>query len=89
MSAHSSGVHALEDYEGRPLRWTNGSASISVPLSGQSPPKNLSVKLRNLNQSSAPVTIRVNGSQLFEGTLPAEGLDVTCGCHRLIASPKP
>jgi hypothetical protein len=77
MFAQSSGMHALEEFQGRRLRWTDGAASISVPVFGKSPPKNLSVKLWNLNQSSAPVTIRVNGSQVFDGTLPAEGLDVT------------
>jgi radical SAM protein with 4Fe4S-binding SPASM domain len=75
--AQTRGMHPPENFQGRPLRWTDGAATISIPLLGKSPPKNLFVKLWNLTQSPDPVTIRVNGSQLFHGTLPAKGLDVT------------
>jgi hypothetical protein len=69
----SEGMHAVEEFQGRPLRWTDGSASIFVPLIGQPPPKSLSVKLWNIDQSPSPVTIRVNGSPIFNGSLPVAG----------------
>ncbi len=75
--ARIEGMHAVEDFQGRPLRWTDGFARISVPLRGQSPPKSLSLKLWNIVQSTSAVSIRVNGSPIYNGPLPADGLDAT------------
>jgi hypothetical protein len=65
---------SVKDFQGRPLRWTDGSARISVPLRNQSPPRRMSLKLWNTTRSPSTVTVRINGSPIYDGPLPDEVL---------------
>jgi MoaA/NifB/PqqE/SkfB family radical SAM enzyme len=67
-----SGLHELEQYEGRSLRWTDGSAKILVvpSVSGSAA---LEVKLWSFGD--AAVAIYVDDAQLFMGHVPPEGID--------------
>ena len=70
---------------GSPFRWTNGEAELSLPWSGQEPPKNLHVSLVSTGPRGTELTIKVNGQALitehlnpgqWEGVIPLESIEL-------------
>jgi MoaA/NifB/PqqE/SkfB family radical SAM enzyme len=68
----SAGLYGLENYLGRPLRWTNGAAEfhVTVPIASEHP--SLVVKIWNIGCSS--VEISVNGEKVLCGELSPDGI---------------
>lgn len=71
------GFFPLEQYKGRPLRWTNGNAQIPIVIANRVPPKSLTIKAWNLLGSETPVHITANDVSIFNASLPLNGLDTT------------
>lgn len=71
----STGLYDLENYNGRPLRWTNGSAEFHV--TPQIPPGPVHLAARFWHIFDTSVTISVNGNQVFRGSVPTRGLDAS------------
>jgi hypothetical protein len=70
-----AGLYALERYEGRPLRWTNGAAEFRVSPGTATGPMSLLVKLWNL--ADATVAISVNDKNVLFTELPPSGLETS------------
>jgi MoaA/NifB/PqqE/SkfB family radical SAM enzyme len=68
----SAGLYGLENYLGRPLRWTNGAAEfhVTVPIGSEHP--SLFVKIWNIGPSS--VEISLNGEKVLCGELSPDGI---------------
>jgi MoaA/NifB/PqqE/SkfB family radical SAM enzyme len=69
------GVHELESYLGRPLRWTTGDAKFTIRLARAEAPTSVAVKLWNITGVPDPVRVHVNGLLTFDAALPPDGLD--------------
>ncbi len=65
------GFYNADEMAGMPIRWTNGSASLVVPIRN-APPQSLSVMLAFPVARPARVLVRVNGHSLWDGTVPAQ-----------------
>ncbi|MDQ2082199.1 radical SAM protein [Xanthobacteraceae bacterium Astr-EGSB] len=71
--ALGAGLHELESYEGRNLRWTNGSAEFQVaPLSV---PGLISLRVKLWNVKRGPVAVSVNDDLVLCRDLPPDGLE--------------
>jgi hypothetical protein len=68
--AKEAGFHRPQLVDGRPLRWTDGHATLTVPIEGVAPSQ-LSVSLADTGPDGGPLRIVVNGVAIFDGTLAA------------------
>jgi hypothetical protein len=68
--AKETGFHRPQLVDGRPLRWTDGHATLTVPIEGVAPSQ-LSVSLADTGPDGGPLRIVVNGVTIFDATLAA------------------
>lgn len=65
-----TGFHAIEWDGTTPTRWTNGAASMTIPLRGRHPSE-LELKARDMNpKERSLVELRANGEVFFSGRMP-------------------
>ncbi len=53
----------------RPFRWTDGDATVSVPIDGREPPSWLSVEVVMTGSQTKPVVITANGCTIFDAEI--------------------
>ena len=53
----------------RPFRWTDGDATVSVPIDGREPPSGLSVEVVMTGSQTKPVVITANGCTIFDAEI--------------------
>jgi hypothetical protein len=61
------GFYAAETSRSATYRWTNGNASLTIPLDRSRPPRELEVRTLMATEAAASMEIRVNGCVIFEG----------------------
>lgn len=80
-----SGFHQPSRWEGTPYRWTNGHATLHIPLLDDDEPAEVGIELVSTGSGRREVSIRANGEELFAaqlhagpwiGTLPLSEIDV-------------
>jgi hypothetical protein len=65
-----TGFFETEVSGGAPGRWTNGAATLRVPVDPQKPPRMLGVEVVVGGRDHAELEVRANGSALFHRRLP-------------------
>ena len=75
----SAGLYPQEWWGDRPARWTDGAASLVIPIDQARPPKGLELSLLHTGPQGAALEILVNGCQLFEQELPPGEESLTMG----------
>ena len=65
----SSGFFATEWTGQRPFRWTNGEATLSIPIEGREPPSQLAVEVLMTGAGPKPLVITVNGCTIFDSEI--------------------
>jgi len=68
-----SGFHDPERFEDGGVAWTDGHGKLLVPIHGN-PPAAVSISVPASAIPDADLTIVVNGTELFRGPIPADGL---------------
>ena len=53
----------------RPFRWTDGDATVSVPIDGRAPPLWLSIEVLMTGSQAKPVVITANGCTIFDAEI--------------------
>jgi hypothetical protein len=61
------GFYAAETGDAATFRWTNGSASLTVPVDASRPVRELEVRVLTATEAAATMEIRVNGCVVFDG----------------------
>lgn len=64
------GFHARETYQNASLRWTNGQASLLLPLPPDRKGVTLEIGLWPVRKSGTRLQLRINGVDRFNGVLP-------------------
>lgn len=68
-----NGFYPSEDFGGRPGRWTNGAATLTVPLDPESPPRQLEIETIAPSRQEATLQVLVNGTELWNQAIPTDG----------------
>ena len=68
LGATAAGFHGLEHAEGRAFRWTDGQASISVPLDADAPPAELAVDVLMTGRPKR-LRVEIDGCVLYDDTI--------------------
>jgi hypothetical protein len=66
-----SGFHPPQLVDGRPLRWTDGHATISIPVEGHTDPARLQVSIADTGPAGGPLRVILNGVTLYDGVVAA------------------
>ena len=72
LGFEESGFHAPEQIEGAPGRWTNGLATLKVPLSPRALPRRLEIETTAPGRRGARLRLRANGEELWHGRVPPD-----------------
>ncbi|MBE0567862.1 MAG: sulfatase-like hydrolase/transferase, partial [Krumholzibacteria bacterium] len=64
-----SGFHAPETWHGTPFRWTDGRATLQVPLEPGERPRRLTCRLVSTGPAGTELTIRVGGTTIVNESL--------------------
>ncbi len=67
LGVTQSGFHPAERGDGTFLRWTNGDASLTIPINPRQPPRVLEVTVLMGSGTEQTLEIRANGCLLFSG----------------------
>lgn len=67
VGVQETGFHAREAWGGQPVRWTNGLATLVVPVDPQHPPRTLRVALRSTGPGGTRFRVVANDRVLFDG----------------------
>ena len=70
QGVESSGLYPQEWWGDRPARWTNGAATLLIPIDRVTPPKMLEVSLLHTGPQNVTLEILANGCQLLKSRLP-------------------
>jgi hypothetical protein len=65
-----SGFYEQERFASAPSRWTNGAATLTVPLDPEKPPGTLVIETAAPGRDGAVLRVRVNGTELFHQRIP-------------------
>jgi glycosyltransferase involved in cell wall biosynthesis len=83
-----SGMYPLEEMEGKPLRWTEATSEIRVPLNPRMLPKTMRVTLWAIAPADGmAISICANEVESFRGQVRGAGIDETLALPNLVASP--
>jgi hypothetical protein len=66
-----SGFHRSERYRGEPARWTDGAASLRVPLDPRAPPQRVVVETATPGRDGVRLQIVANGTELWHQEIPS------------------
>lgn len=69
-----SGFHATETLDRQPVRWTNGAATLEVPLDPQSLPRWLEIEVAAPGRSGVRLLVLANGVELWQSPVSEQGL---------------
>jgi Dolichyl-phosphate-mannose-protein mannosyltransferase len=69
LVAASSGFHPAQLVNGRPLRWTDGDATLAIPIKGDQSPTSISVSIADTGPAGGRLRITLNGVVLFDGVV--------------------
>jgi hypothetical protein len=83
LGFEDSGFHLPETFDGAPGRWTDGSATLRVPLRGRKPPRRLAVETLAPGRDGARLQVRANGVELWRGRIPSELWSRTFGLEQV------
>ncbi|MCJ2142945.1 glycosyltransferase [Methylobacterium sp. E-066] len=73
VGMRSSGLHGVEVHQNLPLRWTNGSAELGVPLNSITYPKHLKYEIWGIPLTGDPYfRILVQGELIGEGVITGD-----------------
>jgi len=72
LGVEESGFHLPETIEGVPGRWTNGRATLWVPLNRASVSRLLAIETIAAGRDGARLKILANGTELWDGRVPRE-----------------
>jgi len=68
-----SGFYTPETFAGKPCRWTNGSARVTVPISGETP-RTLAISAWIPEIPKYRVRVAINGKTLFDEQVKSNGI---------------
>ncbi len=71
LGFEDSGFHLPESFEGARGRWTDGAATLRVPLSPDDRPRRLAIETVAPGRDGAHLRILANGVELWQGWIPA------------------
>jgi hypothetical protein len=71
MRVSHEGLHEREGHGEAARRWTNGSATISVPRAGRTSPRALRVNLATAGPAEKDLRITANGCDVYNGKVPS------------------
>lgn len=71
MGVTYDGLYEREGEGDMAVRWTNGTAAITVPRNANQQPRSLRINLATAGPVQKALSIWVNGCDVFEGTVPA------------------
>jgi hypothetical protein len=68
-AAAANGFHPVQVIDGQTMRWTNGDASLSIPIEGAAAPDHITISIADTGPNGGPLRILLNGSVLFDGNV--------------------
>ena len=86
-TAHMSGWHDIENYQGEKLRWTDGSARITLEQSPLKPIRTIRLVLWPVRQPESKLRLRINGKILFDAPLADGGVDMVFRLEDAVDAP--
>jgi hypothetical protein len=69
-SVDESGFYKNETWEGTPFRWTNGKATLDIPLGRDNHPQTVQLAFVSTGPQGTNLQISANGSIIFKGHIP-------------------
>jgi hypothetical protein len=73
LDLQTTGLFGLESFDGVPGRWTNGAATLTVPVDPDDPPREIHLALMAAGREQARLRLLVNGVELWREPLPRRG----------------
>ena len=74
VGVEESGFHAPERLDQQPVRWTQGSATLTVPVDPQTPPQQMEIEVASPGRDGVRLQVLTNGVEIWRGEVPDTGL---------------
>jgi hypothetical protein len=71
LDVQETGFYRQESFAGRPGRWTNGAATLTVPVDPRNPPRRLEVETLAPGRDRTRLQILANGVELWHRWIPS------------------
>ena len=83
LDLQESGFFAAESFAFGPGRWTNGAATLRVPVDRREPPRTLEVETLVPGRDATRLQVLANGVELWQGQVPGGRWSQRLGLERL------